>query len=335
MPVREEREALAAKRLRSVLGTHGAAIARTIEQKISDAGPFNQRIDPHILIPVRNQLVKAGNLQKIRRHQRDWYAIPEASEDFIDERIAAQFDVLKLMTEAKFSSRIGDALEIAVFRALRESTLNSNGGFRGLTNKPTTAKLRKEEPPSIINGRELQGNKKFDFHVGTDIWAGVECKNLREWLYPNREEIRHLLGKAIELDIPPILIGRRIPYVTRRLLQPAGVLVWETRSQFYPAEYDNISALVKQKELLGYFDVRVTDYPTPQLKDFICRIIPEEIGGARERFDQYKDLLSAYANGELKYRGFAARVRRRENGTNEDTDTEPEDEEPEHDVFGD
>ena len=32
-------------------GRHGAAIAQTLEQKISDAGPFNQRIDPHILNP--------------------------------------------------------------------------------------------------------------------------------------------------------------------------------------------------------------------------------------------------------------------------------------------
>ncbi|MBL4757847.1 MAG: hypothetical protein JKY32_09510 [Rhizobiales bacterium] len=249
---RKEREAIAAKRLHSVLGAHGAAISRTIEQKISDAGPFNQRIDPHILIPVRNELVKSGELRKIRAHGRDWFALSDTPQNLIDKRIEAQFDVLRLTLDNNFSTRVGDALEIAIYRALgKADALNSLGGFRRLTPKPTTSHLKKEEPPSIFNGRELQGNKRFDFLVGTDTWAGIECKNIREWLYPNRTEIRHLLRKSIELDIPPILIGRRIPYVTRRLLQPAGMLLWETRSQFYPAEYDNIAAQIREKNLLA------------------------------------------------------------------------------------
>lgn len=324
---REEREKIAAKRLHNVLGAHGAAISRTLEQKISDAGPFNQRIDPHILIPVRNELVKTGELRKIRAHSRDWFALSDTPQEIIDERIEAQFEVLRLTLDNNFSTRVGDALEVAIYRALGNATaLNSLGGFRGLTPEPTTAHLKKEEPPAIFNRRELEGNKRFDFLVGTDIWAGIECKNIREWLYPDRTEIRHLLRKSIELDIPPILIGRRIPYVTRRLLQPAGMLLWETRQQFYPAEYDNIAAVIREKDSLGYFDIKVTDSPTPQIQDFISRIIPEELPKTRVRFDEFKDLLARYAYGEIAYQEFAARIRRRENGTNEDTDQEPEEE---------
>ena len=33
---------------------HGVATDRTLEQKISDAGPFDQRIDPHVLTDVRS-----------------------------------------------------------------------------------------------------------------------------------------------------------------------------------------------------------------------------------------------------------------------------------------
>ena len=50
---RADRELLAAKRLRNVLRVHGVATDRTLEQKISDAGPFDQRIDPHVLTDVR------------------------------------------------------------------------------------------------------------------------------------------------------------------------------------------------------------------------------------------------------------------------------------------
>lgn len=316
-----ERRALAAKRLLSVIGRHGAAIARTLEQKISDAGPLNQRIDPHILIPVRNALVDSGDLVRIRRHGRDWYAVNGATEKIITDRISTQFEVLRLTNDNAFVHRVGDALEIATFRALRKKGLPSLGGFRGLTDEPTTKTPKKEEPPSIFGGRELTGNKRFDFLVGPNgVWGGIECKNIREWLYPDRDEIRHMLRKAIELDIPPILIGRRIPFVTRRLLQPAGVLLWETRQQFYPPEYDNLAQQMRDKESIGFFDIKVTDSPTPQLYDFITRIVPEDLPEARKRFDTFKDLLADYAFGEISYRGFAARIRRRQNGTNEDKD---------------
>lgn len=318
---RGDREKLAAKRLLSVVGRHGGAIARTIEQKISDARPLDQRIDPHILIPVRNTLVTEGKLVRVRRHSRDWYAVKDTPEKTIFARIDAQFETLRLTLDNAFVHRIGDVLEIATFRALRETGLPSLGGFRGLTDEPTTKTPKKEEPPTIFGGRELTGNKRFDFLMAAnDVWAGVECKNIREWLYPDREEVRHMLRKAIELDIPPILIGRRIPFVTRRLLQPAGVLLWETRQQFYPAEYDNLAQQMRHKDSLGFFDIKVTDYPTPLLHDFITRIVPEELPDARKRFDTFKDLLSLYAFGHLSYTGFAARIRRRQNNTNEDKD---------------
>lgn len=317
-----ERQELAARRLQAVIGRHGAAIARTLEQKISDAGPLNQRIDPHILIPVRNTLVKEGSLQRIREHGRDWYALADAAPQWVTDRIAAQFEVLRQTLDNAFVHRIGDTLEIAVFRALKASGLNSLGGFRGLTDEPTTRSPRKEEPPSIFSGRELTGNKRFDFLVGGRTWGGIECKNIREWLYPDRDEIRHMLRKAVELDIPPILIGRRIPFVTRRLLQPAGVLLWETRNQFYPPEYDNLAAQMREKTSLGFFDIRVSDYPTPQLEDFVSRIIPEELPNATEKFAAHKDLLAAYAFEEMPYTEFASRIRRRQSGQNEDRDEE-------------
>jgi hypothetical protein len=265
-------------------------------------------------------LVEQGTLLRIREHGRDWYALKDAPPNWVAERIASQFEVLRQTLDNAFVRRVGDALEIAVYRALKASPLHSLGGFRGLTPEPTTRSPRKEEPPSIFGGRELQGNKRLDFLVGQQTWAGIECKNIREWLYPDREEIRHMLRKAIELDIPPILIGRRIPFVTRRVLQPTGVMLWETRNQFYPPEYDNLAAQMREKTSLGFFDIRVSDYPTPQLQDFISRIIPEELPRATERFATYKDLLAAYAFEEMPYNEFAARVRRRENGQNEDRD---------------
>ena len=40
----------------SVLRAQGVANLRTLEQKIADAGPNPQRVQPHILTPVKNAL---------------------------------------------------------------------------------------------------------------------------------------------------------------------------------------------------------------------------------------------------------------------------------------
>jgi len=59
---RPARIALGEKRLQSVLKSHQIALARTLEQKIADAGPNPQRIDPHLLTTAREQLIEKGLL---------------------------------------------------------------------------------------------------------------------------------------------------------------------------------------------------------------------------------------------------------------------------------
>ena len=75
---RPDRSRLAEKRLRSVLGTHIIATARTLEQKISDAGPFDQRIDPHILTEVRRSLIRRGEIKSERSSHGNWFYLAEA-----------------------------------------------------------------------------------------------------------------------------------------------------------------------------------------------------------------------------------------------------------------
>jgi hypothetical protein len=48
--------------------------------------------------------------------------------------------------------------------------------------------------------------------------------------------------------------------------------------------------------------------------------LPKVLPEAKVRFDTYKDLLRAYAYGDMSYVEFAARVRRRSEGRNEDSD---------------
>jgi hypothetical protein len=66
------REQIAEKRIVNILKKHGIATMRALEQKISDAGPYNQRIDPHILTTVRNRLAQEGRVIKIN-NLASWY----------------------------------------------------------------------------------------------------------------------------------------------------------------------------------------------------------------------------------------------------------------------
>jgi hypothetical protein len=57
---RQARLAIAERRLRAVLRSNVVATARTLEQKISDAGPGAQCVDPHILTIARKRLMEQG-----------------------------------------------------------------------------------------------------------------------------------------------------------------------------------------------------------------------------------------------------------------------------------
>ncbi|NVD46112.1 hypothetical protein [Qipengyuania atrilutea] len=72
---RRERETIARERLLRLLARHGVATMRIIEQKISDAGPFNQRINPHILTMVRNDLIDEGEVRRFHHAGTTWYRL--------------------------------------------------------------------------------------------------------------------------------------------------------------------------------------------------------------------------------------------------------------------
>lgn len=84
---RKEREAIARERLLRLLDRHGVATMRIIEQKISDAGPFNQRINPHILTTVRNELVNEGEVRRLQRAGTTWYHLAQDDADRREQRL--------------------------------------------------------------------------------------------------------------------------------------------------------------------------------------------------------------------------------------------------------
>jgi hypothetical protein len=325
---RSERNDIARRRLRRVLNQHTVANARTLEQKISDAGPSDLRIDPHILTRVRNTMHREGELSVIKHAGIDWYALPEADPNLLQTRLELQAETLIALRQRSLSQRMGQTLEIATYKALLQLE-NSIffGRFKDLEEHLDDQIYRKEEPPQHLGSRELQGDERLDFlvSISSGTWLGLECKNIREWLYPDRTEIRDAIDKCLRLDCIPVIIGRRIPYVTFRLLQPCGVIIHQTYNQLFPASDQDLADRARHKRNLGYHDIRVGNVPDDRLVKFVTKNLLTVADAARERFDAYKDLLEAFVSHDIPYDEFAARVRRRQSGSNEDRDWEVSD----------
>ena len=317
---------LAQKRLVQVLARHGIANARTLEQKISDAGPYNQRIDPHVLTGSRNALVTAGRLTRVQKHNAPWFHLADTPDATVQERLAEQLPVFRGLQIGDTGSRVGQCLEIAIYKALlRQDTLDHLGSFTNLDDHDDSRLYSKEEPPQSLSGHRLAGNQRLDFLVRHPEagWAGIEAKNVREWLYPDREEITELLGKAVALDCVPVLIGRRIPFVTFKVLSACGVVFHQTYNQLLPEADRELAEKAQDKRLLGYHDIRVGNEPDDRLLKFIGTNLAQVLPEARDRFDKYKDLVGDFADGTMDYAEFAARVRRRSQGVYEDGDWDP------------
>lgn len=320
---RAERSAIARKRLIRVLTKHGIATARTLEQKISDAGPTPQRIDPHILTEVRKEMVREGRIKRVQRAQEPWFYLPETPGKTIEARLKLQEDVLKPLHKRDVVLRLGQTLEIATYRALCDTDMTFFGRFKDLDDHDDSTLYKKEEPPSHIGKKALKGDEKLDFIVNMPgARLGIECKNVRQWLYTDREEVRETLRKCLALDLVPVIIARRIPFVTFKLLSTCGVILHQVYNQLLPAADAVLADKARHKDLLGYHDIRTGNVPDARLKKFIGTNLLSVAEESREKFDEYEDLLSDFASDVIDYSEFAARVRRRTAGTNEDHDWE-------------
>lgn len=318
-----DRIQIARKRLVRVLEANTVCLARTLEQKISDAGPNPQRIDPHVLTNVRSMLDREGIVTSKKVLGAPWYYLRRTPIEQVERRLAILTPIHAQMQKPGFTQRLGQTMEIAVFRALKaEKRFKTLGGFSDLEKHDDAKPYKKIEPPSSVSGETMEGEADFMLLTRKGQIAAVEVKNIREWLYTDREEVRSIIAKAIAVDAVPVLIARRIHFVTFKVLNPCGVIIHQTYNQMFPEADQNLADKARHKDLLGYHDIRLGNQPDQRLLKFISGNLPDLLDEARERFDANRDLLEAFSSQSMPYTEFAARVRRRTNETNEDNDWE-------------
>lgn len=315
-----DRLELAEHRLRKVLRANTVCSGRTLENKISDAGPTPMRIDPHVLTKARRGLEEAGEIIPLKLDGMRWYHLATTPEPDVTAKLALLRPLHKELQDGAFLKRMGQCLEIAVFRALTaQPALRTLGAYTDLGAHDDGLLYTKEEPPAHISGRASTGRLDFIAINLSGYLAGIEVKNVREWLYPDRSEVIDLLRKCVALDIVPVLVARRIPFVTFKLLNACGAVVHQTYNQRFPLADSALADRAKNKLSLGFHDIRLGNDPDARLLKFTSQL-PVLISTQRTQFDAFKDLLVEFTEDRMDYAEFAARVRRRTAGTNEDND---------------
>ena len=313
---------IALRRIPSILRARYIATMRILEQKISDAGPTNQRVEPHVLTAARRILEDRGTLVREHRATGRWYRLATTPQDTWRNRLRELEPILRRIQDGRNHQAVGQAFEIAVYRALltEQHPFWVFGGFRNL-DTPAQGSPRKTEPPSMIDGKSLDGDTKLDFlllHPSAGP-LGLEVKNTREWIYPQSDEMRSLLSKCCDLDAVPVMLCRRYSYATYSVLHRCGVLLYQNYNQLMPESLRELAGLARDKDLLGYHDIRVGDAPSPRLRHFLGTNLPPLVSEARSRFSVHQDLICQFASAEMSYEAFAARTKRRDQGLDEDS----------------
>lgn len=299
-----ERIGLAKRRIQSILDRETAACQKTLEQKISDQGPIDQRVDPHLVGLALKDLMETSRLKYREEQGEAWFTNPATPDAKANAKIAQLAPLHAQISSGSFGNLVGDTLEVVVFKCLermfeQRPRYAYQGSFK-LSEPKAKGRYVKVKPPKSIGNRITLKDPDFlQFgHDGGPLF--IECKNRREWLYPGHGLIKSTIIGACDLGCTPVLIQRRLHYTTiANLLRPAGIISHESYFQYYPEDQAQIAAAVKDRRSLGFTDVIASEEPHPRTVKFFFDTLPKITKPMSERWNENKSALLAYANGDM------------------------------------
>lgn len=301
MPVKPERLALAKRRIKNILRTRFYANVRQLESKIAEAGPLDQRCDPHVISQALRELLMTKEIAVEKGPQQaHFYYLPSllATPDFSARkaRILELTAIHHSLTSGD-STICGDALEAVIGAAISKT-----GNFTELGSK--------KKPLLNFGNVEIPGS--LDYLLLANSPASIialEAKNIREWIYPDSRELWLLIHKAMLIAqgtsalVLPVLICRKIPYYARVAFKQMGVLGFEMHRQYYIPKVESQLTEIRHKDGLGFHDI-VTDLTPPEtLIRFLSETLPEQTATYAQQFRQNIPVYEKHAErmGEKKY----------------------------------
>jgi hypothetical protein len=299
----------AKRRIQSILDRDTACCQKTLEQKIADQGPREMRVDPHLVGRAVLDLSELNRLQANHHTSTgslSWYSNPGRPPAEIETRLQHVAPLYDRVSGHGLGNLTGDALELVVWKVLRDYHLRNRrftyqGHFDLSKPKNSQKRYHRVQPPKTMGDFSTLKEADF-FQFGHEPGAlCIECKNLREWLYPDHTHLKELIIKASDLRMIPVLVARRLHYTTRNnLLVPAGIIAHETLYQYYPADQAEIADQVRHARSLGFTDVTASEDPHPRTVRFFSELLPNLVEPMAARWFKNMDALVAFAHEEIK-----------------------------------
>ena len=141
------------------------------------------------------------------------------------------------------------------------------------------------------------GPLDFVVELGGTLWGG-EDKNFREWIYPDSWEVWYVISKCCEIGAVPLLITRKLAYVTFLFFGKCGMVGYQTHFQYFHPIVAPELERVKAVDGLGYKDLRFTLEPDALMIRMFGSTLPRIGPDFTNRFAARKALLLQYADRE-------------------------------------
>lgn len=322
-------------RIETYLKEYSVASNAMIVHTLAETGP--NRLDPHIISIALKQLLKEGVINRKPKPFPNQVNIPcyfytfheKTKPEAVKKRLHAIFYPLNRLknnkeeTHEKLHKLIGNALEIPVYERLDKLAIDNNLVLKGKIKNYNTedySQVTKTEPPQTINNIKIKGWMDFILETQNDI-AIIECKNIRQYIYPNNIDFRQCLQKAIDTNTIPVYIARK-HHFTINIFRLCGVITHDTQKQIFPPNEADFASMIrtrrpKNKNIIGFHDIAIhneheiykddpeyiynknIDHFNSNLDKFIFTNLLPSIKKARKLFDYAKPFLQKWLNEEI------------------------------------
>lgn len=186
------------------------------------------------------------------------------------EQLRLPYDLFRLFTQNKVYC--GDVLEGIVRLSFGEV--------------PDYASEPFSDPAHPLDGLYRLGALRF----------GVEVKNARPWLYPEARDIWEMLRKCVLEDAQPLLIARKLHWLTFRVFSAIGAMGFEFHRQVFAEQTALHLRDVQHVDLLGYKDVIARPIaPYPPLVQFLGTTLRAHGPDYARRWASRRTLVEEYA----------------------------------------
>lgn len=301
-------EQVATTRIQKVLNARRICCLKTLESKISEAGPPKIRVQPLIISDILKDMLAHSEVYQVPTPtdvDTTFYALPDfnlAQEKSRYETLMRGYrNYRSICGDQRFCSKVS---EIVIYESiLKAHTMICIGD-------PS-----KNDYPVHVNGYEIIDKSPLDlilYDKKSTVRIGVEVKNRRDWIYPDKDLLWRAIGKCVSIKALPVFICRKIPYVTFLFFKQFGILGYPTHNQYFHPDKEQDLQFAKSVDGLGFHDINFPAVDGDSFKPdkkieqrhvhFFRDILPSHAPKSYERFMQNFDLLEEYALKRGLYR---------------------------------